>query len=139
MRVDHNCLPSPALNARTYSLANPSLLSRYMRSPTTDGVEKPYPTLVTRHTSFGPPAGHCCSRPVSVERPVRCGPRHCGQLAAAPTSEQLVTVIAARNVHCLFIDCLEWGAKAIERIRCFAKNPCACLRGRFWLKATAPD
>src|SRR6185295_1627097 len=106
MRVDHNCLPSPALNARTYSLARPSLLSRYKRSPTTDGVEKPYPTLVIRHTSLGPPAGHCCSRPVSVEMPVRCGPRHCGQSAAAPTTEQHVTVIAARNMRRLFIVCL---------------------------------
>jgi hypothetical protein len=33
----------------------------------------------TCHSSFGPPAGHCFSRPVSRDIPSRCGPRHCGQ------------------------------------------------------------
>jgi hypothetical protein len=36
----------------------------------------------TFHNSLGPLAGHSLSRPVSVERPSRFGPRHCGQSAA---------------------------------------------------------
>ncbi len=36
------------------------------------------------HTIDGPPAGHCFSKPVSVERPSRFGPRHCGQSLADP-------------------------------------------------------
>jgi hypothetical protein len=30
------------------------------------------------HTFGGPPAGHDFARPVSLETPVRSGPRHCG-------------------------------------------------------------
>src|SRR5262249_22052498 len=41
----------------------------------------PTPPLV-RHTSFGPPLGQASSSPVSVEMPLRVGPRNCGQSAA---------------------------------------------------------
>src|SRR4030095_8857307 len=50
-----------------------------MRFPTTTGVEYPSPISFTCQRSFGPPAGHCLSRPLSRDIPSRCGPRHCGQ------------------------------------------------------------
>src|SRR5436190_6432769 len=37
---------------------------------------------LTCHSSLGPSFGHSLSRPVSLETPSRCGPRHCGQSAA---------------------------------------------------------
>src|SRR5258705_1043004 len=33
----------------------------------------------TCQSSFGPSAGHCLSRPVSGDVPLRPGPSHCGQ------------------------------------------------------------
>src|SRR5262245_10781876 len=29
--------------------------------------------------NFGPSLGHCLSKPLSLDTPVRSGPRHCGQ------------------------------------------------------------
>ena len=81
--VDHTVLPSATFSAFTSSFCIPSLTMMYIRSPTTDGVEKPSPRLSMRQTSLGPAAGHWRSSPVSVEMPVREGPRHCGQSAAS--------------------------------------------------------
>src|SRR4029079_10950736 len=69
-----------------------------MRLPTTTGVEKPSPRSFTCHSSFGPPAGHCLSRPVSFETPLRSGPRHCGQSAAATlTTHKAATLRASKH------------------------------------------
>src|SRR3954469_20313020 len=56
------------------------------RSPTTAGPEYPTPAPVYVHRSFGPPAGHSWSSPVSAEVPSRFGPRYWGQSAAAASS-----------------------------------------------------
>src|SRR5689334_3028847 len=77
-RVVQITLPSAVEIAWTYSLSMPRLLIMYRREPTTTGVEKPSPTSFTCHSSFGPPAGHCLSKPVSFDTPLRSGPRHCG-------------------------------------------------------------
>ena len=58
--------------------------------------EQPKPTFVCQ-SCFGPAAGHCVSQFVSVEIPLRLGPRHCGQSAAnaaVATSSQLKIVAA---------------------------------------------
>src|SRR6516225_8565775 len=47
-------------------------------SPATTAPLKPAPTS-RFHASGGPSLGHVASRPVSVERPSRVGPRNCGQ------------------------------------------------------------
>src|SRR5437773_12310336 len=39
----------------------------------------PAPRPAVDHSIGGPAGGHCCSRPVSLDRPVRSGPCHCGQ------------------------------------------------------------
>src|SRR6516225_8341851 len=51
------------------------------------GPEKPIPRFLDVHNSFGPSLGQPLSRPVSLETPVRSGPRHCGQ-SAAPARAQ---------------------------------------------------
>jgi len=51
------------------------------------------------HRSFGPAAGHCRSRPVSDETPLRCGPRHCGQSERESKLEELLTETAERHTH----------------------------------------
>src|SRR6185436_16192166 len=49
-------------------------------------------------SSFGPPAGHCLSRPVSFEFPSRSGPRHCGQ-SESDLSTRGVVVTATVEKH----------------------------------------
>ena len=55
------------------------------RSPTTTGPLKPSPTFLSQ-TTGGPFFGHVALRPVSVETPLRVGPRNCGQSAAEQTA-----------------------------------------------------
>ena len=52
-------------------------------SPPLVRVRVPAPMPVTDHRSGGPDAGHCLSRPVSLETLLRSGPCHCGQSPAA--------------------------------------------------------
>src|SRR6187397_1137797 len=50
-----------------------------MRPLAIDTLENPAPSPLATKSGGGPPAGHDCSNPVSVDTPSRCGPRHCGQ------------------------------------------------------------
>src|SRR5688572_491086 len=54
-----------------------------MLPPATTGVPNPSPRPDTFQARGGPLFGHVLSRQVSFDRPVRSGPRHCGQSAAA--------------------------------------------------------
>src|ERR1044072_9319888 len=54
---------------------------------------------LTCHSSFGPAAGHCLSRPVSVDTPVRCGPRHWGQSEDELRWAEVLTGTAERHTH----------------------------------------
>src|SRR5262249_60362289 len=50
-----------------------------MRSPLIAGEPSPSPRLAIDHARCGPDAGHCLISPVSLDTPLRSGPRHCGQ------------------------------------------------------------
>src|SRR6185369_3673687 len=55
----------------------------------------------TCQSNFGPSFGHCLSRPVSREIPLRSGPRHCGHSetvwARVVTDKQKSAAMAARD------------------------------------------
>src|SRR4029079_3886323 len=69
------------------------------RPPAIDIDEYPPPAPVAFQTRGGPLAGHCLSRPVSLEIPSRFGPRYCGQsaLACAAASKKQKTTSATTN------------------------------------------
>src|SRR5688572_3659578 len=69
-----------------------------MRSPCVATDPYPAPRVVTCHNLDGPDAGHFVSRPVSFDRPVRSGPRHCGQSVGAGAWLKIVTVVNRRIV-----------------------------------------
>src|SRR5258705_7347054 len=48
-------------------------------------------------TTDGPLPGHCASRPISFDMPVRSGPCHCGQSFAAFTATTLSNAAAATD------------------------------------------
>src|SRR5215470_2299967 len=57
-----------------------------MRSSLTAIEPKPSPRFDIDQLCRGPDGGHCLSSPVSFDRPLRSGPRHCGQ-SAGPLGE----------------------------------------------------
>src|SRR5437764_15385061 len=67
-----------------------------MRPSATVGVENPPPRPVIFQASGGPLLGHSLSSPVSVEAPVRSGPRHCGQSVSADRRAAAPAANAAR-------------------------------------------
>ena len=54
---------------------------------------------LTCQSSFGPAAGHCLSRPVSDDTPLRCGPRHWGQSEDELRWAEVLTGTAERHTH----------------------------------------
>src|ERR1043165_9533214 len=63
-----------------------------MRPFAMEGAVYPSPNPVAFQASFGPPEGHAFSRPVSLDTPVRSGPRHCGQSAANAVATARVAI-----------------------------------------------
>src|SRR5688500_14578697 len=66
----------------------------------------------TCHTNFGPSFGHSFSNPVSLEMPLRSGPRHCGQ-SSAQTLKEIKARRGTRHRVCIcfpfrFEDEPEW-------------------------------
>ncbi len=80
--ADQSGLPSARFNATTKHSSPLSPIENTL-SPEVAMLEYPPPSPVAFQSSFGPPAGHCLSRPVSAERPSRFGPRHWGQSLTA--------------------------------------------------------
>src|SRR5262245_11839150 len=60
-----------------------------------DGVEKPSPRPVIFQICFGPSVGQVFNKPVSLDRPVRLGPRHCGQSAGPESAANAVPAASA--------------------------------------------
>src|ERR1019366_4637844 len=68
-------------------------------------------------SSFGPTFGHSFNKPVSLEMPSRCGPRHCGQSSAEAASVKMLTQVAARKNEQFFI----FHLNGLENV---ARQPC---------------
>src|SRR5262245_11418747 len=71
-------LPSARLSVET-TLCRLRIPCTYTRSPCTAIEPYPAPSIAADHATGGPDRGHCESKPVSFEIPLRSGPRHCGQ------------------------------------------------------------
>src|SRR5882762_11217662 len=67
-----------------------------MRSSLTAREPYPSPRLEIDQTSGGPEAGHCGRRPDSFDRPLRSGPRHCGQSAGGAGDWPATPIVSAR-------------------------------------------
>src|SRR5215813_2629449 len=68
-----------------------------MRSSLIAIEPKPSPRFDIDQLCRGPDGGHCLSSPVSFDRPLRSGPRHCGQSAGPLGAAASFAILAANG------------------------------------------
>src|SRR6185436_8836381 len=96
----------------------------------------PSPRFAIDQVTAGPFSGHCLSSPVSLDRPLRSGPRHCGHSASGAV---LPTVIVSKakvqnnaNENKNFIASLLICCRLCGLVGLPLRLKPSCLRGQVW-------